>query len=86
MPIDSDGNPTGGSNPGQVELYVDGAPVSAANPLPISIGGGGAIPTWVSVPASAGASGTAGQMAYNGFYLFVCVASNTWKRVALGSW
>lgn len=41
---------------------------------------------WTTVPASATATGTAGQLAYASGYLYVCVATNTWKRVALSSW
>lgn len=48
--------------------------------------GGGGIPVWVTVPASSGAAGTAGQMAYDSDYLYVCVAANTWRRIALNDW
>lgn len=50
-------------------------------------GGGGGGTSWVSAPASATASGTPGQMAYdaNG-YFYICTAPSTWKRVALSSW
>ncbi len=41
---------------------------------------------WVAPPASASASGTPGQMAYDSDYLYVCVATDTWKRVALSTW
>ncbi len=43
-------------------------------------------PRWVSVPASAGADGVAGDVAYDSDYLYVCVATDTWKRVAIGTW
>lgn len=39
-----------------------------------------------SVPASAGASGTAGQIAYASGFLYICVATNTWQRVAIATW
>ncbi len=39
------------------------------------------IPT--GTPASSGASGTAGQISWDGTYLYVCTATNTWKRIAL---
>lgn len=48
--------------------------------------GGGGAPVWVSFPASSSASGTPGQIAYNGSYLAVCVAANTWRRVAIDDW
>lgn len=48
-------------------------------------GGGGGI-SWVSAPASRTSSGTAGQVAYDGSYYYICTASNTWRRVAVSSW
>lgn len=39
-----------------------------------------------TVPASAGADGTAGQLAWDADYIYVCVAANTWKRVAISTW
>jgi sugar lactone lactonase YvrE len=37
-------------------------------------------------PASASATGTAGQIAWDANYIYVCVATNTWRRAALSSW
>jgi hypothetical protein len=37
-------------------------------------------------PASASASGTAGQIAWDTNYLYVCTATNTWKRTDLNTW
>jgi hypothetical protein len=42
--------------------------------------------SWSSVPASATASGTAGQIAYDGDFLYVATAANTWERAALSTW
>jgi hypothetical protein len=39
-----------------------------------------------SVPGTANASGTAGQLAYDSSYVYICVATNTWKRASLGTW
>ncbi len=36
-----------------------------------------------AVPASNTANGTAGQLAYTNSHLYVCVANNTWGRVAI---
>ena len=41
---------------------------------------------WVTAPASAAASGTAGQIAYDNDYLYICVASNTWKKLIGVTW
>lgn len=37
-------------------------------------------------PASASASGNAGDICWDANYIYVCVATNTWKRAALSSW
>lgn len=37
-------------------------------------------------PASASASGVAGTIQYDANYIYVCVATNTWKRVAIATW
>ncbi len=40
----------------------------------------------VTAPASASASGTAGQIAYDSSYFYVCTATDTWARVAISTW
>jgi hypothetical protein len=52
----------------------------------LATGGGGVSPGWVTVPASSTASGTAGQIAYDNSYFYVCVAADTWRRVAINDW
>lgn len=37
-------------------------------------------------PASAGAAGNQGEIAWDANYIYVCTATNTWKRSALASW
>jgi hypothetical protein len=37
-------------------------------------------------PGSAGATGTAGDIVYDADYIYVCVATDTWKRVAILTW
>jgi len=37
-------------------------------------------------PASATAAGTAGDIAWDADYIYVAVATNTWKRVAIATW
>lgn len=37
-------------------------------------------------PASATAAGNAGDICWDSNFIYVCVASNTWKRVSLASW
>ena len=38
------------------------------------------------VPANASATGTAGQLAYDSDYIYVCIAEDSWRRVAISSW
>lgn len=37
-------------------------------------------------PASATATGTTGQICWDADYVYVCVATNTWKRSAISTW
>lgn len=49
--------------------------------LPTGGGGGG---QYVAIPpAAAGSSGTAGEYSFDTNYAYFCIATNTWKRVAL---
>lgn len=37
-------------------------------------------------PASAGATGTLGDICWDSSYIYVCVGTNTWKRAAISTW
>ncbi len=37
-------------------------------------------------PANAGDTGTAGEMCKDANYIYVCTATNTWKRVSISTW
>lgn len=37
-------------------------------------------------PASAGAPGTTGDICWDSSYIYVCVATDTWKRTAISTW
>lgn len=39
-----------------------------------------------TAPSTASSAGTKGQIAYDTSYVYVCVATNTWKRAALTTW
>jgi len=39
-----------------------------------------------TVPATLTSTGTAGEIAYDTNYLYVCTATNTWVRTALATW
>lgn len=39
-----------------------------------------------SAPASATAAGTVGDIRYDSDYIYICTATNTWKRAAIATW
>lgn len=39
-----------------------------------------------ATPASATATGVKGQIVWDTNYIYVCVATNTWKRAAISTW
>ena len=39
-----------------------------------------------TVPATATSTGTTGQIAYDNDYVYICTATNTWRRAALSTW
>jgi hypothetical protein len=41
---------------------------------------------FVSVPATTTSSGTTGEIAANTTHLYICIATNTWRRVDLTTW
>jgi hypothetical protein len=43
-------------------------------------------PSLVPVPTSVASAGTAGQIAYDTNYVYVCTATNTWARAPLAAW
>lgn len=57
-------------------------PVSTAQQTALN----GKLNTWASVPATASSSGTAGQIARDASFIYVCVATNTWCRAAISTW
>ena len=57
------------------------AAITAAN---VTLGSRPILPTLT--PASATAAGIAGEVAWDANYIYVCTATNTWKRVAISTW
>jgi hypothetical protein len=75
-----------------VNIGTSGASGSTTN---INIGGGvGTCTTTIDAdlvipgetPASATAAGTQGQIAWDDDYIYICIATDTWKRAAIGTW
>lgn len=51
-----------------------------------SVNGTGQISITGGTPATSSAACTAGAIQWNASYIYVCVATNTWKRTALATW
>jgi hypothetical protein len=49
-------------------------------------GGGVNMGIGVTVPTTASSAGTAGDIAYDASFVYICVATNTWKRATLATW
>jgi hypothetical protein len=54
--------------------------------VPLDVSGDSIRVRTAKTPASASAAGDAGTIAWDSNYLYVCVASGTWKRAALTTW
>lgn len=39
-----------------------------------------------TVPATAAATGTKGQIAFDSSYIYICIATDTWERAAIATW
>jgi len=42
--------------------------------------------TTATTPASASATGTTGEIVWDANYIYVCIATNTWRRTAINAW
>lgn len=61
-----------------LNLVPKGSGVVQANGNPVGVK--------VSVPASATATGVLGQWAADSSYVYICTATDTWKRAAIAAW
>lgn len=46
----------------------------------------GTVVAWVAKPLSASDDGVAGQASYDASYLYLCTATDTWRRIAHATW
>lgn len=60
--------------------------MSVIKVIPMPGPSGTSVLSFVSVPATPTSSGTTGQVAKDNSYLYICTATNTWKRIAWGAW
>jgi len=40
----------------------------------------------IGIPSSCTDKGTKGQFSHDANYLYICIAKDTWKRIAISSW
>ena len=70
------------SDKGRLKIYYNDTDstqwVDASPPLSSSLSD--------DAPATASSTGTAGDIRYDADYVYVCTATNTWKRAALTTW
>jgi hypothetical protein len=59
--------------------------LTVLNPLQTVVVTGNVIIGNAYVPPTSGSSGTAGQIVWNSGNIYICVATNTWKRATLSS-
>ena len=69
----------------QIQEITDSDTLTGSFSIDVS-GVTGEITVEGSAPSSATSAGTAGDIRYDASYLYVCVATNTWKRSALATW
>lgn len=80
--VDQSGNNYSAGSPGTGSTVIYGAkPVVLVD----QSGNTYSASPWVGVPATATSTGTTGQLAEDGTYLYVCTATNTWMRTALST-
>jgi hypothetical protein len=65
---------------GQVGIMTNAATA------PLDVNGNGIRVRTAKTPASATAAGNAGDICWDANYMYVCVATNTWKRSPLATW
>ena len=81
-------DPTAAAEDGKIDLQVmtagtltSQAAITSAN---VTLGVRPVLPT--HTPASASATGIAGEVAWDANYIYICTATDTWKRVAVSTW
>lgn len=65
---------------------IDAPATAGNNTLTLPAAGTGTLVDRVAAPATATSAGVAGQIAHDTSFFYVCVATNTWRRVAIASW
>jgi len=71
---------------GAVSLFNAGVQKFQTSSTGVIIAGQIQLSALNTAPASAGAAGTLGEIRYTADYIYVCTATNTWKRTAISTW
>jgi hypothetical protein len=77
---------TGNQTISGIKNFASRPTVNGTGVLLIGEGGGGGGGSFVSPPATPTSAGTQYSLATDSNYLYVCVATNSWKRTALAVW
>jgi hypothetical protein len=84
------GNLILGSTNGLVKTFVGNIAqanvVTTASESGFTVNKGAFVVAANSAPAAANSTGTTGTIAWDGDYVYVCVATDTWKRANLSTW
>ena len=72
-----------GNNNGSL---LDGIKSTTVSNSSLTVNAGALIFPAPVVPASAAATGTTGQISWDANCIYICTATNTWKRVAIATW
>mgnify|MGYP003678152667 CR=1 FL=1 len=59
---------------------------ATAGVVDFEVANGNLILATTSTPASASATGVTGSITWDASYVYVCTATNTWKRTAIATW
>ena len=67
-------------------INLNGANTILINSTSVSVLTSLSIANTTNAPSSASDTGTTGQVRIDSDYIYVCVATDTWKRVAISTW
>ena len=89
-PVVGNANLNLGSTTGSVRTWVGAGTlanvVTTVSESGLTVNRGTFVVSANSAPVAANSTGTAGTIAWDGDYVYVCVATDTWKRANLSTW
>lgn len=71
---------------GGLDMYMGGNNVFTVGSAGPTVPAGYRLVLPTTTPASAAAAGTAGTITWDSGFIYICTATNTWKRVAIATW